>query len=325
MPCDFDFDIKKKDWRPKCVADIVNELSRAFCTPVALEELDIQGTDYMQKKPVKNDADLKEWLKTESKTYEKLIKLKIPKRIIADDWAPKKDRILCKGQMLAKYYGDEEVSTRQVQFTLKLHDCGFFRLKQTLPGSGASPYWVIFEGKWARTSRGFRMEFCVRYPYQKAKKHEFDLAFEAMPEDHDTTLAFLDEREAQINGMLPAIVGTDAFSWVELCQEHDTENNPKARFNEEDDDVVKPAADDDKSPADDAPASSSSKKSAAAPTRSADQPTRAPPPTPEPEDDEPVWPLYLGLALFLAIFLGFSWMQWGVEMPKLKPPREEEF
>jgi len=313
MPCDFDTDIKKKDWKPKCVADIVDELSRAFCTPVALEELDIQGTDYMQKKPVKNDADLKEWLRTESKTYEKLIKLKIPKRIIADNWAPKKDRILCKGQMLAKYYGDEEVSTRQVQFTLKLHDCGFFRLKQTLPGSGASPYWVIFEGKWTRTSKGFRMEFCVRYPYQKAKKHEFDLAFEAMPEDHGTTLAFLDEREAQINGMLPAIVGTDAFSWVELCQEHETESNPKTRFNEEEEE------EDDKPPAAAAPA----KKPATAPA--SHLPPRAPPPTPEPEDNEPVWPLYLGLVLFLAMFFAFSWMQWGVEFPKLNAPRDEEF
>lgn len=317
MPCDFDFDIKKKDWRPKCVNDIVGELSRAFCTSVTLEELDIQGTDYMQKKPVRNDADLKEWLKTESKTYEKLIKLKIPKRIIPDAWQPKKDRILCKGEILAKYYGDEEVSTRQVQFTLKLHENGFFRLKQTLPGSGASPYWVIFEGKWSRTSRGFRLEFCVRYPYQKAKKHEFDLAFEAMPEDHDTTLAFLDEREAQINGMLPAIVGTDAFSWVELCQEHETESNPKTRFNEEEDDVAKAEPE---IPPEDA-ASSGTK---AAPPAKA-QPGRAPPPTPEPEDDEPVWPLYLGLALFLAMFIAFTWNQWGVELPTINAPREEEF
>merc|ERR1712032_1814607 len=74
--------------------------------------------------------------------------------------------------VLARYFGDEEVSTRQVQLTLKILDCGHFRLKQTLQGSGPSPYWVIFEGRWKRTPRRFRLEFCIRYPFQKSRKHQ---------------------------------------------------------------------------------------------------------------------------------------------------------
>lgn len=355
MPCDFDFDIKKKEWRPKNVQCIVNEISRAFCTKIPLEELRIQGTDYMQKKRIKHDDDLKIWMKTEPKTYEKLIKVKIPQRIVPDSWQPKKDRLLVRGEMIAKYFGDEEVSTRQVQFTLKFHDCGFFRLKQTLPGSGAHPYWVIFEGKWERTEKGFAMEWCLRYPYQKYKKHDFDLAFEAMPEDNKSNLAFADEREAQINGMIPAIVGTDPFSWVELVQEHDAEHNPKSRFAPEegadsDDPDVKdgrpeqpePEAGEARSFGEDArpgPAvksgflnSSKAKrapdegatehgKASSALGRTADEKSGAARSSTESvvkADEEPVWPLYIAAALFFLMFFMMVWSHWGT-------PSEEEF
>lgn len=234
MP-DFDFDIKKKDWRPKRVSDIVGEVGRSFDAEVSLEELFINGTDYVQNQRIQTEAELQSWLKAESKTYEKLIKVKVPPRLLPKRWQPKKMMVLAKSKdnIIAKYFGDEEVSTRQVQFTLKVLDCGHFRLKQTLQGSGPSPYWVIFEGKWTKTARGFKLEFCLRYPFQKGKKDEFDLAFEAMPDCHLTSLAFTDETERQLAGNLPAIVGTDAFAWVELVQEHEQESNPRARFNED--------------------------------------------------------------------------------------------
>lgn len=322
MPCDFDFDIKKKDWKPKEVKDLVNEVSRAFCTKVTLDDLYIQGTDYMQKQRIKTDAELKTWLKTESKTYEKLIKVvKIPRRLVTDTWKPKKDRILVKGSMLAKYYGDEEVSTRNVQFSLKIHDCGHFRLKQTLPGSGASPYWVIFEGKWEKKDRGFGLEFCIRYPYQKSKKHEFDLSFEAMPEDNTTNLAFTDERESQLNGMLPTIVGTEPLSWVELCQEHDAEHAPATRFYEDgnsDDDErqdgrpaepqkPRPAG----SPRASGPPIGEAKPSETTGARQRSAVKTEPAADPEPVDEEPAWPLYLGAGVFLLMFVALSWGQWG--------------
>jgi len=297
MP-DFDFDIKKKDWRPKCVGDIVHEICRSFEAEVTLDELHIVGTDYVQKKKIQTDGDLQSWLKTESKTYEKLIKVKVPDRLLPKKWQPKKMMILAKSKdnVVAKYFGDEEVSTRQVQFTLKILDCGHFRLKQTLLGSGPSPYWVIFEGKWVRGVRGFKLEFCIRYPFQKNKKDEFDLAFEAMPDTYETSLAFTDESEKQLAGHIPAIVGTESFSWIELVQEHDTESNPKARFNLDDRWLEEER------------------------TARLDRDARGRPPAPVCEDtaqnnlvvdDEPIWPLYVGLVLFLALVLGCSWMQWG--------------
>eukprot|EP00413_Alexandrium_margalefii_P030321 CAMPEP_0204562936 /NCGR_PEP_ID=MMETSP0661-20131031/34024_1 /ASSEMBLY_ACC=CAM_ASM_000606 /TAXON_ID=109239 /ORGANISM="Alexandrium margalefi, Strain AMGDE01CS-322" /LENGTH=250 /DNA_ID=CAMNT_0051570449 /DNA_START=101 /DNA_END=849 /DNA_ORIENTATION=+ len=234
MP-EFDFDIKKKDWRPKNVEEIVKEVARSFEADVSLDELFITGTDYIQNKRIQTDADLQSWLKTEPKTYEKLIKVKVPNRLLPKSWLPKKMMVLTKSKdnIIAQYYGDEEVSTRQVQFTLKILDCGHFRLKQTLGGSGPSPFWMIFEGKWAKTVRGFRLEFCIRYPFQKNKKDEFDLCFQAMPDVHETSLAFTDETERQLAGNLPAIVGTEALSWVELVQEHEAESCPRARLNPE--------------------------------------------------------------------------------------------
>merc|ERR1712176_744804 len=110
-------------------------------------------------------------------------------------------------------------------------------------------------------------------------------------------------------GNMPAIVGTEQFSWVELVQEHETENNPKSRFNlegeeEEDEHKARPEV--------------SSHENAPRP-----QPTKLD--TPErwnrsqEVDDEPMWPTYLGLALFLILVLSFSWMQWG---PKAVRPEE---
>lgn len=291
MP-DFDFDIKKKEWRPKCVDDIVQEVSRSFETQVSPTELAITGTDYLQNKKIVTDADLFEWLKTESKTYEKFIKVKVPTRLLPRKWLPKKQMVLTKSKdnIIAKYFGDEEVSTRQVQFTLKILDCGHFRLKQTLQGSGPSPYWVIFEGKWERTPRGFKLEFCIRYPFQKNKRDEFDLAFEAMPDTHDTSLAFTDETERQLAGNLPAIVGTDLYSWIELVQEHEVESNPQTRFNPEEQEEA------------DAPPEPVPTSAPAAPTPAATVPK---------EEEEGLWQMYLGLGLFLALVLAMSWMHWS--------------
>lgn len=306
MP-ELDFDIKKKDWRPKCVDEIVREVSRAFEKEVTLEDIFIMGTDYVQKKRIQTESELQAWLKADSKTYEKLIKVKLPDLLFPKNWQPKKMMVLTKTKdnVLARFYGDEEVSTRQVQFTLKILDCGHFRLKQTLGGSGPSPYWVIFEGKWAQTARGFKLEFCLRYPFQKNKKDEFDLAFEAMPDTHNTSLAFTDETEKQVAGNLPAIVGSEAFSWVELVQEHETESNPKARFNLEEEEEEGGAAPDAEPPP------SAPEAPHPGPAAGARQPVFLPRKVPEPPQEEADWTLYLGLALFLAMVAWFSWSHWG--------------
>jgi len=301
MP-DFDFDIKKKDWRPKCVNDIVHEVGRAFEADVSLDELFIMGTDYVQKKRIQTESELQSWLKADSKTYEKLIKVKVPDRLLPRNWQPKKMMVVArrKDNVIARFYGDEEVSTRQVQFTMKILDCGHFRLKQTLGGSGPSPYWVIFEGKWTRTNRGFKLEFGIRYPFQKNKKDEFDLAFEAMPDTHSTSLAFTDETEKQLSGQLPAIVGSEPFAWVELVQEHETESNPKARFNLEGEEEEGKAASD-----------AAARPSSSRATASAQQ--EFTPRKQVKQEEEADWALYLGLVLFLALVAWFSWCHWGAQ------------
>jgi len=320
MP-EFDFDIKKKEWRPSCVNDLVQELGRSFGATVTLNDLHIEGTDYMQKQRIKTEDDLKKWLKTESKTYEKFIKIKVPDRLLPKDWEPKKMMVLApsKKNVLAQYFGDEEVSTRQVQLTLKILDCGHFRLKQTLQGSGPSPYWVIFEGRWKRTPRGFRLEFCIRYPFQKSKKRdEFDLCFEAMPDIKETTLSFSDEAERQLAGQLPAIVGSELTAWIELVQEHDKESVPKARFNVEDaEDVASEAS----KPVEGQRPEEASKTSRNSPSSSVSTAPQQAPAYKEScsvaEDGEPAWPLYVGLVVFLVLVLSFSWNY------LLQPPSNE--
>ncbi|CAJ1400161.1 unnamed protein product [Effrenium voratum] len=159
---------------------------------------------------------------------------------------PKKTKVLVKGQLCGKFFGECEVSTRTVEFSIKLYDCGHFYMKQTLPGSGASPYWVIFEGRWQTTEKGIAMEYLFRYAWQIAKTRLMpDFALEAVPKDHRSRLAWCGEiPEQQLNGSVPAIVGEEPFCWIEVCREPDVVERGKARFNEEEDDIPAPAAPD---------------------------------------------------------------------------------
>merc|ERR1719491_930259 len=151
-------------------------------------------------------------------------------------WQPKRVKILAKGAKVAKYFGEDNVGTRQVEVSLKLFDCGHFYMKQSLPGSGACPYQIIFEGKWTeQNDRGFFLKYHVRYTGQTSKKTDLDLAVQALPPNQESMLANCTESDVknQLNGLVPAIVGEDQWCRVELHAEGIFADDGKARFNED--------------------------------------------------------------------------------------------
>jgi hypothetical protein len=164
---------------------------------------------------------------------EKVIRFTPPKGVLPKGWKPKKVKILAKGERLAKYFGDDKVGERNVEVSLKLFDCNHFYMKQTLPGSGISPHWTIFEGSWEHTEKGLKLDYLIRYSWQESRKPEFDLTIEAVPEGWTTTLAWSGDAETQLNGNIPAVVGTDKFCWIEIYRDADSIEKNKARFNED--------------------------------------------------------------------------------------------
>eukprot|EP00931_Biecheleriopsis_adriatica_P058508 TRINITY_DN34859_c0_g1_i1.p1 TRINITY_DN34859_c0_g1~~TRINITY_DN34859_c0_g1_i1.p1 ORF type:complete len:357 (+),score=71.28 TRINITY_DN34859_c0_g1_i1:58-1071(+) len=328
---DFEIDIKKVNYVPKRVEEISEWASKAFECPMTFEELQnhaygVIGTDKIEKVQINEDADIPKFeaIKCKTRFEEKVIKFQLPDRAVPADFVPKKTKILAKGQLFAKFFGECEVSTRTVEFSLKLYDCGHFYMKQALPEAGASPYWVIFEGTWEQTDRGLALEYLFRYSWQLNKTRLMpEFALEATPKNHKSRLAWCgDIPEQQLNGMFPAIVGEEAFSWVEVCREPDKVERGKARFNVEEDDIVKPEKPADEEPMSTArrrPQASGSQAPASGPpaggrtenaagqpeTHSSKEPASA-----EATDEEPAWPLYVAAAIFLLLFLFFCRSTW---------------
>jgi len=237
-PIPFEVNLTKMKWCPKQVSEIPQVISRAFERDISMKQIaPIIGTDHVKEWVLKEDQDIPEFYNAPTMMQEwiaeKLIKVNIPDGIIPKDFQPKKVKILATGQKLAKFFGEDNVSTRTVECSLKLFDCNHFYLKQTLPGSGASPHWTIFEGRWHATERGMRLEYLLRYSWQLSRKPVIEFAVEACRSDLVTTLAWDGETEKQLNGNLPAIVGTDDYFWGELVREGDTRNEAKIRWNED--------------------------------------------------------------------------------------------
>lgn len=238
-PYHFEINLTKLKWTPQHVEEIARVVSRSFETNLTLKDIQpIIGTDHVKKWPIREDRDIGEFMKAPSMMNEhfaeKVIKFAIPNGLMPKKWEPKKVKILAKGQRASKFFGEDQVSTRQVELTLKLFDCGHFYMKQTLPGSGASPYWVIFEGRWSHSEKGLKLEYLLRYSWQASRKPDLDFAIEAATEKQDGALAWCGETsETQLNGNVPAIVGEDAFCWIEIYREPDVIDQSKMRLNDE--------------------------------------------------------------------------------------------
>mmetsp|Transcript_105938 Transcript_105938/g.187574 ORF Transcript_105938/g.187574 Transcript_105938/m.187574 type:complete len:395 (+) Transcript_105938:49-1233(+) len=369
----FEINCTKAKWQPKTVSDIPRVVGNSFETDIKLRDIQpLIGTDHVKKWAIKKDSDIEEFMNAPSMLREafaeKVIRFKLPDGLMPTPWQPKKVKILAKGERLSKYFGEDQVSTRQVEVSLKLFDCGHFYMKQTLPGSGISPHWVIFEGAWKHTDKGLHLQYLIRYSWQVSRKPEIDFSIECVPA-LSSTLAWAGDSETQLNGQIPAIVGEDAFCWIEIYRDADSTEKVRSRFNEDLDLEVNKEAkkekleskpedpmpqaqpfrsrwEEPKKPSEVSPqesklekdpcwepqataepmrpeskreanlhqrpaSSSSSERQKPSPSApSASKPAFREDAGPVVVDNEPIWPLLLGAAVFVLMMAFFGWLQW---------------
>jgi len=348
----FEINLTKSKYALKHVTEIPEIVSHAFERKIKIRDIGpLVGTDHVQKWPIREDKDIKEFMDAKSMMreafVEKVIKFYLPHGIMPRKWKPKHVKILARGPLQSKYFGEDEVSTRQVEVSLKLFECGHFYMKQTLPGAGAMPYQIIFEGSWERNERGVHLVYRIRYTGQTSKKSELELRIEALPPNNESFLAIVDENENHLNGLVPAIVGEDDLCRIEIYREPDVVEKGKARFNEDDDDIIPPAQPTEPPPetaprptdmaerieraermekADRADRQARAERQKAEKNETAATKTEAPQSAPEPhstpepqtpyfddgytKEDESMWPLLLGLLLFILLCLFFLYLNW---------------
>lgn len=234
----FEINLTKAKWEPKTLEECAQVVSRSFEADLPLKVIGpLVGTDHVKTWPLDTDKDIPVFIKEKSMLNEafaeKVVRYNLPRGVFPKNWQPKKVKILAKGPKVAKYFGEDQCGERQVQISLKLFECGHFYLKQTLPGSGISPHWTIFEGTWVHTDRGLKMEYLIRYSWQVSRKPEFDLNIEAVPPGWSNNLSWSGESETQLNGNIPAVVGGEKWCWVEIYRDADSMEKTPARFNED--------------------------------------------------------------------------------------------
>lgn len=236
---DFEVNLTKMKWCPKTLAEIPKTISRSLERDITWDMIvPVIGTDHVKEWILREDKDIREFFDAPNMMQEwiaeKLIKIKIPAGILPKGYQPKKVKALARGNKIAKFFGEDAVSTRNVECTLKLFDCKHCCLKQTLPGSGASPHYTIFEGTWESTEKGLKLDLLLRYSFQENRKPQAsEFAIESTRSDMQCTLAWDGETERQLNGNLPAIVGTDPLYWANLVREGAWTGSDALRWNEE--------------------------------------------------------------------------------------------
>lgn len=343
-PYSIEINLTRSKWVPKTLAEVPDLLSHAFETHVTLKEIrPLVGTDHVVKWPLHEDSDIPTFLEAKSQLNEafaeKVIKFTVPRGLMPPKWRPKKVKILAKGAKMAKYFGEDTVGTRQVEVSLKLFDCGHFYLKQSLPGSGALPYQIIFEGTWSESERGFKLKYHLRYTGQTGKSSEVDTTVQPLPPNQESMLATGEaELKSQLNGLVPAIAGEDQWCRVEIYREPDVVEDVKTRFNDE---AMDPPSWKDptpriqprefRPPEDNVPARPAetaepqgqkevSYEPASSRTAAADRPAAA---AELAKDEEPMWPLVVGLAFFVFLFAMFTWRNWEEGRAAEASSREE--
>mmetsp|Transcript_53594 Transcript_53594/g.135360 ORF Transcript_53594/g.135360 Transcript_53594/m.135360 type:complete len:329 (+) Transcript_53594:61-1047(+) len=325
MPDFFQIDVGQSGWRPSGLQALAGELSRAFETKVAPDEVEFLGFEgastageiLSSDEAVAGFCGSKEDSISETDTVDtassKVIKAELPERIASELRRPRKLALLAGGHQLAKYTGEADGR----DFSLKVFDCGHFRVKEAL-ASGSSPSssrGAVFEGRWDKTAKGVRLELLLRQVEQQSRRRPSDasVTYEAVPpEVRQTNLTFVGGSEERLQGQLPTF-GEEAMICVELHKEADmVVKQTRARREEQDDDddwecrqMLKPQVQ--------------------------QRPPPRVPPRPKPyrdwdddhwDSDEPTWPMYLGIFLFIVIFCVFAWL-WYEE--RYSPEAKKEF
>jgi len=330
MPDFFEIDLALTTWRPEGIKALAEEVSRSFETEVLPDEVEFSGAEgasslwsSMQAALLADDESVKGFCSesdgaSKDSTSSRVLRVEVPGRVLSALRQPRKVALLASGKQLLKYCG--EVKGFNVDFALKLFDCGHFHIKETVGGSSAGPRGAIFEGRWEKGAQGLRLEYLLRYPCQQNRRREASVAYEAVPHEvREASLSFKGsskgaKEEDQLEGQLPTSCTEEATTgFVTLRREEEiSEQQAKnSRLYDDDDDegfraMLRPQV---KNP----PRQMQRPK----PYREYDEER-------DWDSDEPTWPMYLGIFLFIVIFCVFAWV-WYEERYYPESDSKKEF
>jgi len=227
------------------MGDVADQVAHCFESPVTKGELEVVGTNHLDRTIIWSDEALANWLQSEDESYsnrrieeDKVLSVHAPQRVLPVAFRPGEAPILAKGRRTDSFDGDGRADARLVDFQLRFFSCGHFYMKQSLNGSGSAsnPYWVITEGRWRRSVRGYRLTFHFRYPRTAARCLDFTI--HGLPGRNEASLNFSGEDEINLKGFLPTMLGNDASCWAALVrrQEKPKQIAHRSSFGEKDDD-----------------------------------------------------------------------------------------
>mmetsp|Transcript_15390 Transcript_15390/g.43691 ORF Transcript_15390/g.43691 Transcript_15390/m.43691 type:complete len:338 (-) Transcript_15390:74-1087(-) len=319
MPEPFIFDLSRTAWRPTNLEVLTSELRYALEQEVRPDEVEFAGTEVgaapdAAKEILDSDESVREFcglsdegdVNGHSPPLRKVIRTELPARIAAVLRRPRALALLATGRQVSKFAGELEGGGSE--FSLRLFDCGHFRIKETAQGSPGVGVW---EGKWEETSTSVKLQLLLHsQEQQQARRRSGDSAGTLQMVPPELRVAELavsggddSGEEARLHGDLPTMFGASPICRVQF---HAEAMDPRQAASGDDLRMQvkhgRPAADDSD---DDAEYRQMLREAA-----------RRPRPVPPPkkreweddfDSDEPRWPMYLGIFLFIVIFLTFSW------------------
>lgn len=229
-----EFYVRKYEWCPRSVQTIVDQVGFTFETVVDVSELEIIGSNRLQRRRICNDEDLESWneevedipedIEDEalpSHLRQKILKVYVPQRLLPVAFRPGEAPILASGKRTGAFDGDGTSDRRTVDFQLRIFDCGHFYMKQSVSNStsSANPLWAIFEGRCTRSMRGYRLETLFRY--SRTGPNSAELIVHGFTGSTTTSLNYSGNEQHVLKGFLPTCVGNDSSCWAALTSRPD--------------------------------------------------------------------------------------------------------
>jgi len=242
MPCPiFEYDLRKLDWCPEQLDELAEQVNHVFRTHVVLSDLEVIGTNHLDRRRIWTDDDLETWLRSENPAYsregleeDKILRVTLPQRVLPLEFKQGEVPVIIRGNKTAEFEGDGRADARLVEFKLKFFDCGHFYMTQSRANASTPMYssyssqssssqssrnsknltWTVFEGTWRRSARGYRLEFLFKYP--RTNTRSFDFIMQALPERNECSLNFSGEEEVNLKGFLPTVASHESSCWASM-------------------------------------------------------------------------------------------------------------
>lgn len=279
---------------------VAAQLERAFETRIRHEEVRFFGVEGSSTRVFQSDADVQRFAggAESEEGHMLLIRAAVPEDVASKLRQPRRLAVLASGEQIAKYL----VEAGDVEFALHFFKCGHFRLKEAAAGQALAPLsrGVVVEGTWEEQDTGVNLTFLFSCTCPTPRRYqEEDFLYEALPvETQDSVLEFRggegEKAGELLKGTLPSSLTGAQEALVELRRCED----------------VMPSQRGHRSLDDDAWDRRGSRN--ARPKRHWEE---------DWESDEPTWPMYLGICLFIVIILVFAWV-WYEETYSPEASRE---